>query len=156
MSCEGPLATVVYVGKKQHDQTITEAWRAVALDPNNANNHPTLGNILVFAGQTEEAVALVKQAMYSIEALSIAWRDGMRKRRLLEKILALTPSSEPAHFNLAIIYSELGRMEKAQTEVAELLRFNPNASLETSRDIPFKDPVLLERHIAALRKAGLK
>jgi hypothetical protein len=47
-------------------------------------------------------------------------------------------------------------MEEAQAEVAELLRFNPNAFLETFRYIPFKDPAVLERHLEALRKAGLK
>jgi hypothetical protein len=61
------------------------------------------------------------------------------------------------HFNLAVIYSELGREEEAQAEVAEMLRISPTFSLETVRqNIPFKDPAALERHLAALRKAGLK
>jgi len=36
-------------------------------------------------------------------------------------------------------------------------RLNPQFSLEVHRQRePIKDPVLLERHLAALRKAGLK
>jgi hypothetical protein len=42
-------------------------------------------------------------------------------------------------------------------EAAEILRLNPTYSLEVWRQItPFKDPAVLERVLAALRKAGLK
>ena len=42
-------------------------------------------------------------------------------------------------------------------EAAEVLRLNPKFSLEVHRQrMPIKDPAVLERHIAALRKAGLK
>lgn len=47
-------------------------------------------------------------------------------------------------------------MEEAQAEVAAMLRLVPNASLEVFKYLPFKDPVVLERHLDALRKAGLK
>jgi hypothetical protein len=37
------------------------------------------------------------------------------------------------------------------------LRLNPQFSLEVHKErVPIKDPVMLERHIAALRKAGLQ
>jgi tetratricopeptide (TPR) repeat protein len=91
--------------------------------------------------------------------LSFAYRVAGRYEEALEpgkRVASLTPNLGPAHFNLAIIYSELGRMEEAQAEVAEMLRLSPNASLEVFRYIPFKDPAVLERHLAALRKAGLK
>ncbi len=53
--------------------------------------------------------------------------------------------------------AELDRQEEARAEVAEILRLNPNASVETYRqNIPYKDPVVLERTLAGLRKAGLK
>jgi tetratricopeptide (TPR) repeat protein len=61
------------------------------------------------------------------------------------------------HADLAIIYSELGQEEEAQAEVAELLRVNPDLSLEWLRQMaPFKDLAVLERFLTALRKAGLK
>jgi hypothetical protein len=38
-----------------------------------------------------------------------------------------------------------------------VLRLNPNFSLEVHKErMPIKDSAMLERHIAALRKAGLK
>jgi hypothetical protein len=58
---------------------------------------------------------------------------------------------------LAAVYSELGQAVEARAEAAEVLRLNPQFSLEVHRQrMPIKDPALLERHIAALRKAGLK
>jgi adenylate cyclase len=58
---------------------------------------------------------------------------------------------------LAICYAELGRLEEAQTEMAEVLRLTPNASLEVVRQsLPFKDPADIERMLDGLRKAGLK
>ncbi len=58
---------------------------------------------------------------------------------------------------LAAVYSEIGQTAEAQKEVAEVLRLNPKFSLEVHKQrMPIKDPAVLERHIAALRKAGLK
>ena len=46
---------------------------------------------------------------------------------------------------------------EAQAEVAEVLRLNPKFSLEVHKQrVPIKDPIMLEQHITALRKAGLK
>jgi len=46
---------------------------------------------------------------------------------------------------------------EAQAEAAEVRRINPEFSLEVHRQRkPIKDPAVLERHIAALHKAGLK
>ena len=74
-----------------------------------------------------------------------------------KKALTRNPNLLPAHVNLAVIYSELGREEEARAEVAEVLRINPNFSLEVLRQrLPYKDPADLERYLAALRKAGLK
>ena len=58
---------------------------------------------------------------------------------------------------MAAVYSELGRKAEARAEAAEVLRLNPQFSLEVHRQRePVKDPARLERHLAALRKAGLK
>jgi hypothetical protein len=53
--------------------------------------------------------------------------------------------------------SELGQEAEAQAEVAAILRISPNYSLQIARQTwPVKDPAVLERDLAALRKAGLK
>jgi len=159
---------LVYLWKKQHDKALVEAERAVALNPNGADGYVTLGAILTFAGRPEEAIGVIEKAMrlnpryrpIYLFQLSVAYRMAGRYDEALlpgKKFLTLNPNSFQGHFNLAVIYGELGQEAEAQAEVAEMLRIMPTFSLEKVRqDIPFKDPVALERHLAALRKAGLK
>jgi hypothetical protein len=75
----------------------------------------------------------------------------------LQRYVGRYPNILPAYLLLAAVDSELGQEAEAQTETAEVLRLNPKFSLEVHKQrIPIKDPAVLERHIAALRKAGLK
>ena len=75
----------------------------------------------------------------------------------LKKALTLIPNHVLAHILLAVCYVELGRLEEARAEGAEVLRISPTFSLEVARqNWPYKDPAVVERHVAALRKAGLK
>ncbi len=75
----------------------------------------------------------------------------------LKQYLSRYPNILGAHLTLAAVYSELGREAEARAEAAEVLRLNPQFSLEVHKErVPIKDPAMLERHLAALRKAGLK
>lgn len=76
---------------------------------------------------------------------------------VLKGVLPRNPDVLAAHLFLAAIYSELGREAEARAEVAEVLRISPSYSLEVYRQrLPYKDLAVLERQLAALRKAGLK
>jgi adenylate cyclase len=71
--------------------------------------------------------------------------------------LTRNPNFLLAHLGLVAIYSTLGRETEARAEVAEVLRINPKWSLEIWKQRqPYKDPAMLERVFAGLRKAGLK
>jgi len=75
----------------------------------------------------------------------------------LKRALVRSPDFLPAHTHLAAAYSELGREAEARAEGTEVLRISPNFSLDAWRQIlPYKDPAVLERMLAALRKAGMK
>ena len=67
-----------------------------------------------------------------------------------EKAVRQEPNSLLAHIMMAVVYSWSGRDEGARVEAAEVLRINPNFSLEklAKRASP--------KIISALRKAGLK
>src|SRR5215831_3485010 len=68
--------------------------------------------------------------------LSVAYREAGRYEEALvpgKRFLSLNPNSVPAHFNLAVIYSELGREEEARAVVAEWQRLAPNISVEGFR-----------------------
>jgi tetratricopeptide (TPR) repeat protein len=74
----------------------------------------------------------------------------------LKQYLSHYPNMLGAHLTLAALHSELGKETEARAEAAEVLRLNPNFSLEVHKErVPIKDPAMLERHITALRKAGL-
>ncbi len=49
--------------KKQHDDAIAEAEKAITFDPNNAERMVDLGNILTWAGRPEEAIGWIKKAI---------------------------------------------------------------------------------------------
>jgi len=154
--------------RKQHDQAIAEGERAMALAPNWADCYAWFAQILIVAGRPADAIGLVEKAMrlnpqypawYS-GTLGWAYRFTRRYEEaitVLKQTLAGNPNDLGAHMNLAATYSELDRMEEARAEVAEMLRISPNFSLEVLRRINAqKNPVLAERTIEALRKAGLK
>jgi adenylate cyclase len=153
---------------RQHKQAVAATERAIALAPNEAEGSARLGLILNFAGRPEEAIGLIEKAMrlnprYPFSYLSwlgMAYRLTGRSEEaiaILKAAVTRNPDFLPPHFHLAVIYSELGWEEEARTEAAEILRISPNFSLEVWRQrLPFKDPAVLERQLAALRKAGLK
>ncbi len=158
----------VALWKKQHEQAITAAERAVALAPNDAEGYARLGEILNFAGRPGEAIGWVEKALrlnprspfhYSFY-LGHAYRlTGRYEEAIaaLKRALTRNPDYLPVHENLAAVYSELGREAEARAEVAEVLRLSPHRSLEAFRQrLPHKDPAVTERYLAALRKAGLK
>jgi len=58
----------------------------------------------------------------------------------------------------AIMFTDMvGFSRQMGSDEARMLRLNPKFSLEVHKErAPIKDPAMLERHSAALRKAGLK
>jgi adenylate cyclase len=158
----------VYLMKRQHEQAIAEAERTIALDPNNANAYVQLGDLLVYVGRAQETIGLVEKAMrlnphypanYA-NALGLGyWATGRYEEAIapLKEAIRRMPNFGPAHWNLTVVYSELGREAEARAEAAEILRISPNFSVEVLRQMaPLKDPAVLERYLDGLRKAGLK
>jgi len=169
-SLPGPhrLLGWVYLWKKQPERAIAEGERALALNPNDAFSYFVLAQILNFVGKPEEAIGLAEKALrldprnqelylFSLGSAYAATRRYEEAIAALKRTLTRYPNFLPAHAFLAAIYSGLGREEEARAEAAEVLRINPNFSLEVWRQaVPVKDQERLERFLDALRKAGLK
>jgi tetratricopeptide (TPR) repeat protein len=74
-----------------------------------------------------------------------------------EKAVHRGPNSLFARLFLAAAYSRAGRDEEARIEAAEVLRINPQFSLEKfAKSVTYKKQEDVERTVSALRKAGLK
>ncbi len=161
----------VYLWQKQYEQALAEMERSVALDPNEAVGSAALAETLSRVGRADEALRAAEQAQVlphkttdpadqHLLGVGIAYDLAGKPEEAiapLKQYLSRYPNILGAHLTLAAVYSELGKNAEAQAEAAEVLRINPNFSLEVHKQrAPIKDSALLERHIAALRKAGLK
>ncbi len=158
----------VYLSQKQYEQAMVELERAVALDPNLADGYAGLAQVLSYVGRSEEAVGMVEQALrrkpfaadIHLDGIGLAYSLARRPEEAiapLKQYLTRYPNILGAHLTLAAVYSELGKEAEARAEAAEVRRINPKFSLEIHRErVPIKDPAMLEQHIAALRKAGLR
>lgn len=74
-----------------------------------------------------------------------------------EQAIALDPNDAVSYVNLGGILSLAGRPEEAIGLIEKAMRLNPNISLEMFRQgLPYKDHSVLDHHLEALRRAGLK
>jgi adenylate cyclase len=164
-----PEAHVVLglVTMRQHDRAMAEARRALALDPNLAWAHSLLGQVLYYSGRPQDAIEPLTTAMRLdpndqdpfLHYLAMAYFGVGRyeeaaanlKRRIVRK-----PDTDMSRVLLAACYGHLGRVEEAQAQWREVMRINPDYSLEHRRRVlPYKEPADFERIADGLRKAGL-
>ncbi|MGE0827605.1 MAG: hypothetical protein AB7G75_00005 [Candidatus Binatia bacterium] len=140
----------------------------MALAPTEANSHAALAMVLSYTGRTENALEAAAQALRlksevvdaHLDSVGAAYAVAERyeeERAPLQRYSSRYPNVLPVHLMLAAVYSEVGKEAEAHAEATEVLRLNPNFSLEVHKQrMPIKDPATLERHIAALRKAGVE
>lgn len=157
-----------YLWKKQYEQSSAEVERTLVLNPSRGVFYAGLANVLNFLGRSEEALGLVEKALRLSPQLPLRnlpqlghtyYLAGRTEEAIaaLKKSLNGSPADLDAHLYLAAVYSELGQETEAQAEAAAVLQINPKWSLEVWKQrVPYKDPAMLERVFAALRKAGLK
>jgi adenylate cyclase len=158
----------IYLYQQQYEPALAEMERAVALAPTEAGTYAALAEVLSRVGRSEEALKAAAQALrlksevaddhlHSVGTTYAVAGHYEEARAPLQRYLSRYPNFLPAHLILAAVYSELGQVTEARAEAAEVLRINPKFSLEVHKQrMPIKDPAVLERHLAALRKAGLK
>jgi adenylate cyclase len=157
----------IYLFKRQHDEAIKAGERAVELNPNGAEAHANLAYILIFSDKIELAIKLLKRALrlnpippsYYYDCLGIAYRVNGQYEKAIEmckKALSISPDNLSAYVTLAASCSPINRNEDASKAVEEILRIQPDVSLEYFANIqPYKNQEKLDNFINALRKAGL-
>ena len=161
------LLAWTYMVKRQHNEAIKEAERAIELNPNGADAHASSAFIHCFADNAKVAIDMVKAAFrlnpvpnqYYYTVLGIAYRLEERYREAIEiakKCLIGTPDNLQALLILAACYSSLDKIEEADKTSKQILRVNPNFLTENYvMTLPYKNQDVANRYIDVLRKAGL-
>jgi tetratricopeptide (TPR) repeat protein len=146
---------------------MTAYEKALALHPYNADLLAEMVNVLTRVGRPQDAIAQMKKAM-RLNPLSphwYAWFLGLayyHAGQYEEAIVALKPllhllGWDTVSLRLAASYAQLGRLDEARAQAAEVLKLNPDFSIATfSKTAAYKNPSDLEHFLDGLRKAGLK
>lgn len=152
---------------RRHDGAIDEVERALVLNPNFAEGHVCRGEVLYYSGRPEEALESFARGktlnpyfpdvLLHFQALA-SFQLGRYEEAvdLLLQRLARNAVTDVSRALLAACYGHLGRLEEARAAWQDLLRVNPDYSLEYRRKVlPYKNPADFDLMVEGLRKAGL-
>ena len=150
----------------QHEQSVAEFEKAIALNPNFTDWQ--FGTTLIRVGEPTRAVQVIETHMrhdpfYSPWALSTL---GLARYMLREYAEALPPLRECTsrapdmslgHVALAATLAQLGQLDEARAAATEVLRIDPKYTIDGAqrRLARFKRPEDAEHLFDGLRKAGL-
>jgi adenylate cyclase len=169
------VASAMLVHVHQHEESLTEARRAIAADPNDPDGYVALANALTFAGRPTEAVDAIERAMrlnphyppHYLYQLGLA-RFGMNRldeaAAALERALALNREDYWSQRLLLATYGMLNR----RADAAKLLQsidqgdrrdrlayFDPLTVKAAAYWYPFARTADRERFAHGLRAAGV-
>jgi adenylate cyclase len=161
------VLSLTFVFKKQFDKAIPEAERAVALSPGDSFSVFVLGTALYHSERFEEAITYFKKSMrlspigniQCLVNLGGSYRFLGRYDEAIEtyrQLLRFQPDHLNGHVNLTATYALAGREEEGRFEAAEVMKIDPQFSLDRwAKMIPFRQE-LADQLVGACRKAGLK
>ena len=157
----------IHLLKREHDQALAEAERAVLARPSCHGAYAAKANILNYLGRPTEAIELAKSAIrhtpahptfYPAILASAYYGCGRYEEAIAAAKEALNRDRDnlDALLVLAGANAALGQTEEAHGATREVLKVKPEFTLEEfAKSQPYKDPPTLERVITMLRGAGL-
>jgi adenylate cyclase len=160
------ILALVLRWKRQHEASLIEIERAIALNPNYMDWQ--FGAALILAGHSRRAVEVLGAQMrldpfYPPVASAMLGSAHYMLKEYAQALPALrdcvsrAPDLRAGHVGLAVTYAQLGQMENARAAVAEVLRVQPDYTISGTarRLVAFKDPEDDKHFLDGLRKAGL-
>ena len=161
----GVLANI-YHGMGQFEKSIAAAEKGLTRNPDSIIANGAMGRALRHAGRSEDSIPFLKKTI-RLDPLSTTYIPSLGWSYFLsgqykEAVRACKATSDKIKSNtdpylcLAAAYSAAGSEEEASIAVSEVLRINPQFSLEkAAKLIRYKKPADKELIISNLRKAGL-
>jgi len=155
----------VLANKGRHEAAIAEFERAIVLNANYSDGRFVL--CLVLAGEATRAIEVSASHM-RLDPFYVPWVPSwmglacyMLERYsealpLLRECVSRAPNYLAGHVWLAAAYAQLGLLQEARTEAAEVLRIEPSYTIErTPAIMSFKRSRDADLLRVGLRKAGL-
>jgi len=161
------MLCTIHLLKREFNQAEEYLQKAQIHAPSTTDFHSMRAFQLNYLGKPHEAIKHFQEAMrlspfyppWYLYHLGLAYHlTGQHEKAIetLKKAVERTPNDIYPHPRLAMIYSDLGRMQEAKKQAAEVLRVNPEFTVEGwAKANPFKDPAIVEHRKELLRKAGL-
>jgi TolB-like protein/Flp pilus assembly protein TadD len=129
-------ASQIHLYNNRHEEALTEAARAIALDPNDPEAHVAMALALITTGRPEAGLKFIETALrlnpshpaYYVLAHGMAYfalDDLERTTSVLSEALDRNPDTVELAPLLAATYAHLGRRSDAR---AALLQWQPNVS----------------------------
>ena len=154
------------IRKRDSDAATAAAERALALNPNFADYR--LAQIFYSVGEPARAIAIANLQMrldpfhphFAPLMAGVAHyhlKEYHDAQHWLTEATGRAPNHQYGHAFLAATYAQLGRLEDAHAEAAEVLRLNPRYSIggTQQRVSVLKRAEDMEHLVDGLRKAGL-
>jgi adenylate cyclase len=152
--------------RQQHEASLDALTKATALNPHHTNWRSAMA--FVMAGEHTRAIAAGlahMQANPFYPPRAAVWLgvgyfmrgDYQEALQCLQEAVLRSPKSRAAHTWAAATYAQMGQLENARSEIAEVLRIDPRFTTEVQRRLASvcKFQHDIEHHLDALLKAGL-
>jgi len=170
-TCLVSAALAYSVLAPRFEEALDLANRALMLHPNSVFVRHRAGAVYVVCGEPDKAIAQCeaarrmnpldskKGATATFTVLAAALYFARRFEACIEagrRALSFTPATNIARKYVAGSLAQLGRLDEARAEIAELIKYQPDASVALFRLQPFRYDWMHELHLDGLRKAGLR
>lgn len=170
-TCLASAAYVYAVLANRFTEALDLVNRALILHPNSVLVRNRVAAVFVVCGETDKTIAeceaarrmnpldTKKAATFTYNVLSAAFYFAHRFEESIHagrRALAFTATTNVARKYVAASLAQLGRIDDAQAEIAELIRYQPSASIALFRQQPFRHDWMHELHLEGLRRAGLR
>jgi adenylate cyclase len=151
----------------EHDKAIASFERAIALDPNDSEACSYFAEVLNYYGDPERAIALTEKAVRFNPLLPphltchLGHSYFLLRRyddavAMIRNTIDRVPSFVVAHVFLAVVYSEIDRMQEAAAEIETVLKLVPGYTLPlVDERFPHRLTEAQNRFLEGLLKAGL-
>ncbi len=154
------------IRKRNFDAAAAAAERAIALNPNFVDYR--IAQVLFSVGAPARAIEIAKAQMrldpfhphfapLMVGVAHYLLKQYEQAQRWLREASGRAPNHQYGHAFLAATYAQLGQLEDARAETAEVLRLNPKYTIGgTQKQVSnFKRAEDMEHLVEGLRKAGL-